>query len=88
MQGWRITNTWTGDLARLVTLEAVIKEMQENNLVAMAKQTGDVLLSGLKTLAVSQILIGMLRVLLFAESLSQADHECTRCWHILCCGLS
>ena len=52
-QGYRIFNTWVGDHARLVTLEAVVKEILEKNLLASVQETGDVLLSGLKTLAVS-----------------------------------
>ena len=49
-----------GDHARLVTLEAVVKEIQENNLLESVRQTGDVLLSGLQSLEVSQCCMNLL----------------------------
>ena len=53
-QGYRIFNTWVGDLARLVTLEAVIKEVREKDLLAVARQSGEIMLSGLRGLEVRQ----------------------------------
>lgn len=53
MQGYRIFNTWTGDHTRLVTLEAVVKEIQEKNLLDSVKESGRVLLKGLQGLEVS-----------------------------------
>ena len=53
LQAYRIFNTWLGDHARLITLEAVIKKIKEQDLLSLVRQSGKVLLEGLKTLEVS-----------------------------------
>ena len=41
-----------GDHVRLVVLEAIVKEIQEKNLLKLVRESGNVLLSGLKELEV------------------------------------
>ena len=41
-----------GDHVRLVMLEAIIKEIQEKSLLKLVRESGDVLLTGLKELEV------------------------------------
>ena len=48
----RIANTWMGDPVKMVVLETVIKEIQSENLLSLVKESGEVLLSGLKELEV------------------------------------
>ncbi len=91
MQGYRIFNTWTGDHTRLVTLEAVVKEIQEKNLLDLVRESGSVLLSGLQALEVSWFVyasVSELDACMPADQLSQPHHE--RPWSglVLCCGLS
>ena len=42
-----------GDHVRLVMLEAIIREIQQKNLLNLVRESGDVLLSGLKEQAVN-----------------------------------
>ena len=53
MQPLRIFNTWLGDPARLIVLECVLNEIRRNRLLELVKQTGTVLLDGLKDLEAS-----------------------------------
>ncbi len=46
-----------GDHARLVTLEAVVKEIEQKNLLETVKESGQVLLTGLQGLEVSGLLL-------------------------------
>ena len=41
-----------GDHVRLVMLEAIVKEMQQKNLLKLVRESGDILLGGLKELEV------------------------------------
>ena len=56
-QGERIGNTWTGDHARLVALQAVIQEIKDKDLLSQVKESGEVLLKGLCSLSVRLQLI-------------------------------
>ncbi|CAH1273270.1 ABAT [Branchiostoma lanceolatum] len=48
--GYRIINTWVGDPAKLVLLEAVIRVIEEDRLLDNMRETGQVLMEGLRTL--------------------------------------
>ncbi|XP_078611989.1 4-aminobutyrate aminotransferase, mitochondrial-like [Branchiostoma floridae x Branchiostoma japonicum] len=48
--GYRIINTWVGDPAKLVLLEAVIRVIEEDRLLDNMRETGGVLMEGLRTL--------------------------------------
>ena len=52
MQPLRIFNTWLGDPARLIVLECVLNEIRRHRLLELVKNTGAVLLDGLKDLEV------------------------------------
>ena len=54
-QPYRIFNTWLGDEIRLVILGAVLKEIQRQNLIRLVRDSGDVLLSGLRELEVGGV---------------------------------
>ena len=41
-----------GDHVRLVMLEAIVKEIQQKNLLKLVRESGDILLGGLKELEV------------------------------------
>ena len=45
-----------GDLVRLVTLEAVLNEIKEKDLLSVARESGEALHSGLQALEVSGVL--------------------------------
>lgn len=49
-EAYRIFNTWMGDPVRLVLLEAVLGEIKQRNLIQNVRETGEVLLAGLKEL--------------------------------------
>ena len=44
-----------GDHVRLVMLEAIMREIQEKNLLKLVRESGDILLNGLKELGVRVI---------------------------------
>ncbi|XP_064636272.1 4-aminobutyrate aminotransferase, mitochondrial-like isoform X4 [Lineus longissimus] len=48
--GHRIFNTWMGDPHKIILLEAVVKEIKSENLLAQVNETGNFLLAGLKKL--------------------------------------
>lgn len=45
-----------GDHVRLVMLEEIVKEIQEKNLLKLVRESGNILLNGLKELQVSDTL--------------------------------
>jgi 4-aminobutyrate aminotransferase/(S)-3-amino-2-methylpropionate transaminase len=47
-QAYRIFNTWVGDPSKLLLLEAVLKTIKSDNLLANTQQAGEVLLGGLR----------------------------------------
>jgi 4-aminobutyrate aminotransferase/(S)-3-amino-2-methylpropionate transaminase len=47
-QAFRVFNTWLGDPSKLVLLEAVIKEIKTKNLLESIRETGDVLINGMR----------------------------------------
>jgi 4-aminobutyrate aminotransferase/(S)-3-amino-2-methylpropionate transaminase len=49
-EGYRIQGTWMGDPPRLQILQALLEEIKKENLLLLVKETGNVLLSGLKEL--------------------------------------
>lgn len=49
-QAYRIFNTWVGDPSKLLLLEAVLKTIKNDDLLENTRQTGEVLLNGLKDL--------------------------------------
>ena len=49
-QAFRVFNTWLGDPSKLVLLEAVIKEIRDNNLLEGIAKTGDHLINGMRKL--------------------------------------
>ncbi|CAF5100699.1 unnamed protein product, partial [Rotaria sp. Silwood1] len=49
-QPYRIFNTWMGEPAKLLVLDAILKTVKQENLIENTKKTGDVLLNGLKDL--------------------------------------
>jgi 4-aminobutyrate aminotransferase/(S)-3-amino-2-methylpropionate transaminase len=49
-EGYRIFNTWMGDPIRLVMLKAVAAEIRSKDLLSQFRESGDVLLSGLREL--------------------------------------
>ena len=51
-QGYRIYNTWVGDVTRVMLLEQVLKVIKEGGLMANAEMVGQQLLDGLKALQV------------------------------------
>ena len=51
-QSFRIFNTWLGDPSRMIVLESVLGEIRRHNLLELVKETGAVLLGGLKKLEV------------------------------------
>ncbi len=48
----RLQNTWMGDAPRIEILQTVLDEMRKENLLELARDSGDVLLSGLKEIEV------------------------------------
>ena len=44
-----------GDHVRLVMLEAIVKEIQQKNLLKLVRESGDMLLGGLKELEVIKV---------------------------------
>jgi len=48
----RINSTWMGDSARTVMLHTVVKEIMSNHWLENVRNTGDVLLAGMKLLQV------------------------------------
>ena len=48
----RLQNTWMGDSPRIEILQTVLDEIRKENLLDLARDSGDVLLSGLKELEV------------------------------------
>jgi 4-aminobutyrate aminotransferase-like enzyme len=72
VQAYRIINTWLGDLSRLVTLEALLKEIQEKDLLSMARLSGEVLLSGLRALEVRKIYPSVLPHTMWCRMLIQS----------------
>ena len=53
----RIANTWLGEPAKMLILDAIIKEIARNNLLGLVKESGRVLMSGLTDIQVSYIII-------------------------------
>ena len=51
-QSFRIFNTWLGDPSRMTVLESILGQMRKHNLLELVKETGAVLLGGLKELEV------------------------------------
>jgi len=49
-QPYRIFNTWMGEPAKMLVLEAILKTVREENLIENTRQTGEVLLKGLNDL--------------------------------------
>ncbi|CAF1000465.1 unnamed protein product [Adineta steineri] len=49
-QPYRIFNTWMGEPAKMLVLDAILKTVKQENLIENTKKTGDVLLTGLKNL--------------------------------------
>merc|ERR1711998_594997 len=49
-ESYRIFNTWMGDPAKMLMLETIINEYDENSLLENASITGDFLLKGLEAL--------------------------------------
>jgi len=49
-QAWRIFNTWCGDPSKVVLLDAVLKTISREGLLASTQAAGDVLLAGLRDL--------------------------------------
>ncbi|CAF0985876.1 unnamed protein product [Rotaria sordida] len=49
-QPYRIFNTWMGEPAKLLVLDAILKTVKQENLIENTRKTGDVLLNGLKDL--------------------------------------
>ena len=54
-QAQRIFNTWVGDPSKVVLLEAVVKVIKEQNLLARVNDTGNYLFDGLRGLQVNWI---------------------------------
>ena len=52
LQGYRIINTWMGDPAKVILLDATLKVIREQNLLENAKVVGKQLLDGLVSLEV------------------------------------
>ena len=52
LQAFRVFNTYMGDHIRTVILSAIVKEIKRGQLLGLVKESGDVLLSGLKKLEV------------------------------------
>uniref|UniRef100_A0AAV1T7I8 4-aminobutyrate--2-oxoglutarate transaminase n=1 Tax=Peronospora matthiolae TaxID=2874970 RepID=A0AAV1T7I8_9STRA len=50
-EGYRIFNTWMGDPAKMITLEAVLEVVLDDNLLENVNITGDFLKTGLKNIA-------------------------------------
>jgi len=49
-QGGRIVNTWVGDPHKTIMLEAVLQEVQSQDLLALSQKSGETMLQGLKEL--------------------------------------
>jgi len=47
---FRVLNTWMGDSGRILLLEAVLKVIQRDNLLALVRESGNVMMKGLKEL--------------------------------------
>lgn len=63
-EGYRIFNTWMGEPAKVLMLQAMLDEYDENNLIENAEITGEYLQEGIKLVAQSvkgQGLIGRVR---------------------------
>ncbi len=50
----KVQNTWMGDPPRIELLTAVLNEIKKENLLQLNKDSGHVLLEGLKNLQVSK----------------------------------
>lgn len=50
-QPYRIFNTWMGEPAKLLVLDAVLKTVKQENLIENTRKSGDVLLNGLKDIS-------------------------------------
>ncbi|RDD47545.1 4-aminobutyrate aminotransferase, mitochondrial [Trichoplax sp. H2] len=50
-ESYRVFNTWLGDSSKLVLLEAIINCIKREKLIDLAKESGEVLQTGLKSLA-------------------------------------
>ena len=50
----RVQNTWMGDLPRIEILQTVLDEIRKENLLELVRQSGHVLLAGLKELEVGR----------------------------------
>lgn len=63
-EGYRIFNTWMGDPSKVLMLNAILDEYEENNLIENAEITGNYLQAGIKLVAqgsAGQGLIGRVR---------------------------
>jgi 4-aminobutyrate aminotransferase/(S)-3-amino-2-methylpropionate transaminase len=49
-EAYRIFNTWLGDPARILLLEAVLSAIKRDNLIELNRITGEYMLSGLKSM--------------------------------------
>jgi len=50
-QPYRIFNTWMGEPAKMLVLDAILKTVKQENLIENTKKTGDILLNGLNDLS-------------------------------------
>ncbi|CAF0726001.1 unnamed protein product [Adineta steineri] len=50
-QPYRIFNTWMGEPAKMLVLDAILKTVKQENLVENTRKTGEVLLNGLKDIS-------------------------------------
>ena len=53
LKPYRIFNTWMGDFIKVAMLKRAMEEVRRENMLALAVESGDVLLGGLKALEVS-----------------------------------
>ncbi|CAF4124917.1 unnamed protein product, partial [Rotaria magnacalcarata] len=50
-QAYRIFNTWMGEPAKMLVLDAILKTVKEENLIENTRKTGDLFLNGLKNVS-------------------------------------
>ncbi|CAF3340686.1 unnamed protein product [Rotaria sp. Silwood1] len=50
-QPYRIFNTWMGEPAKLLVLDAVLKTVKQENLIENTRKTGDILLNGFENIS-------------------------------------
>ncbi len=51
VQPYRVFNTWMGEPAKLLVLDAILKTVKQENLLENTRKAGDVLLNGLKDIS-------------------------------------